>query len=167
MVTGDLHLALSKYYEKHALWHLYIDRHGIRVFKSQDSDDRTRAPVNYFSISEKTNESSTEQFITASAYPDVELDGGKILCVPILKSKQRRALRRDELLNWFGDTERVAGLMLKPTQSQGVHMRVGVFETWKAGEAFPQKEYWYGESNRQFFLQTPEERFSDKVFAIV
>ncbi|KAI4102706.1 MAG: hypothetical protein L6R37_004237 [Teloschistes peruensis] len=164
-VTGHLHLATLWYSQEYALWYLYTDRRGMRVFKPQDGDDNTRAPVNYFEMYEPTDEISAEHYFSVRAYPDVKLDrSGKMLCVPVLESQQERALRRDDLPS---DTERVSGLMLQPTERQGVYTRVWVFDMFDYEEAFPQKEYWYGESNRQYFSQLPEGRFSDKEFTII
>ncbi|KAL9576181.1 MAG: hypothetical protein Q9212_007316 [Teloschistes hypoglaucus] len=167
MVTGDLHRASAIHSSIWNVWYLLIKHRGMRVFKPQGSDDNTRAPVNYSKSNESTDEISVEHSVVATAYPDVELDEGEVLCVPVLKSKQKRALRRDAFPSWWKDTERVSGLMLRPTDNQGVYTRVGVFDMLFDEEAFPQKEYSYGESNRQLFLPSPEGRFSDKEFAII
>ncbi|KAI4201731.1 MAG: hypothetical protein LQ350_003085 [Teloschistes chrysophthalmus] len=167
MVTGDLHRAILIHQRSLDVWYLRIEPRGMRVLKPQDSDDNTRAPLNYSKFNESTNDMTAEHCCLARAFPDVELDERKVLCVPVMKSKQKRALRCDGYPSWCNDAETVSGLMLQSTENQGVYTRVGVFDMFDGEEAFLQKEYRYRESNRQYFLQSPEERFSDKVFAIV
>ena len=88
--------------------------------------------------------------VTAVAYPDITPpeEPTPVVCLPVARRKRRKALHAEEMRH---DEEGISGLMLRPTDTPGVYVRVRCFDIIETKGLDLEMEYCYGEGLKSWF----------------